>query len=135
MVKPNVYQTISYKFLPDPRLESTELALVIDISYLNNMTSEWYVATIYNGTIHILPPRHTWDVQLYFLYLVGGAIIAAAGWAMKQAFVVSKSKTAVKSGASTKKKTPVEASSSDKSVNLDWVPEHVRSRAEKSRKH
>jgi hypothetical protein len=122
------------------------LALTINLTYFDSKTYEEYIASVYNGTVTIMEPPQTWDLQLCSLYVIGGAIVVAAGWTLQRAFITSKKKPALKtrggssissSSTATKKKTtpstePVTIS--EIPPDLDWIPGHLRSETSRSRK-
>jgi hypothetical protein len=150
VIRPGEYQTISYKFMPDLRLDPMmPLALTLRLIYSDPVANESYSMLVYNDTVQIVEPhRTTPDFQLYFLYVACAGLLGLAFWILQRRLrgpKAGKKRTAKLGGSMGESLLPKKASTTEAtapgvgpstkpSVDLDWVPEHVRATIPKSRK-
>nr|ODN88237.1 hypothetical protein L203_02845 [Cryptococcus depauperatus CBS 7841] len=109
-----------------------EMGLTVLVNLAENGSKDIHTLTAFNRTVSIVEAPASWiDLQLLFLYLLFGTILALGGWWAYDSFFVSKSKSKKKPGLGAHKVKAVvpgpqvAAYPSVKPYEEAWIPEQL----------
>lgn len=113
-----------------PEFKPQTLGIDFRLLVVDGQTGKKHSIPAYTGSVTVIEPAKNWlDPQLWSLYLIGAALVAAAGYfALQQLAPKTKGSKRTGGGSAASGKTPVVTASSTsvnaKGYDEDWIPEH-----------
>mmetsp|Transcript_1683 Transcript_1683/g.2513 ORF Transcript_1683/g.2513 Transcript_1683/m.2513 type:complete len:285 (+) Transcript_1683:117-971(+) len=124
-VQPEETNSLMYEFFPDPRLETVDFGMTMQVFYINE-DNDTFVHHFFNETVTFVENSEVIDVQQYYLYATLLAIAAGVGYyvynnVLESSSSSSSSSSSVNTSKSSKSSNSPSSPSSEKSGGDDEI--------------